>query len=155
VNVGEAVVGLFDLDSIEVSAQVATGDVGQLIAARELRFEFEDESYQLKLKSLVENINTRSRDREARLVFADAKALPGAAGRVRWRDERPHLPAKLLVERDGELGVFIAEGDVARFIALPNASVGSATPVSVAASTLFVTQGYFGLRDGAAIKVRN
>ena len=81
-------------------------------------------------------------------------ALPGAAGQLIWRDPRPHIPAEYLVRRGGALGVFIIENGAARFIAIPAAGSGRASPTTLAPATRIVVTGQFALRQGERVESR-
>ena len=137
----------------ELSAQVSPQDVDGLRTSRELRFVRPDGSTTaLELLRVGGTLSATARTVEVRLAAADKQLdlVPGQDGRLAWSDPRPHVPAALLVRRDGTLGVFVAVDGRARFVAIPGAQEGRATPADLAASALVVTQGQQALRDGDA-----
>ncbi len=142
---------ILELDDLEVSAQVFSEDVRQLRDLEDIAFENSGHRYATKLRTILPSINTRTRNREVRLLFVDGPALPGAAGKILWTDPRPHLPGRLLVKRGEALGFFVAEQGLARFIAVPDAEVGRAAPVALSPDTQIIVERYLGLRDGTAI----
>lgn len=152
-NVGTSLVHVMELDALEVSAQIFNRDVEQLQQAEMLEFENADQRYALKLRTILPSINTRTRNREVRLLFLNGPALPGAAGKILWTDPRMHLPGRLLVKRGDVLGFFVAQSAIARFIAVADAEVGRATPVHMSADTLVIVDRYLGLSDGAPITI--
>ena len=142
-----------DIGQLEISAQVPATDIDQVATIKDLYFEDSTGRYDVDLRALAPTVNTQTRNREARLLFSNASALPGAAGKLNWRDNRPHLPARLLVRRQDNFGVFIVDKGQARFHALPGAEQGRAAQTTLPLDTLLVTEGQYGLQDGEAIKV--
>ena len=135
----------------ELSAQLSPDDVGSLRAGRDLRFVRPDgSSAALKLLRVAGTVSSPARTVEVRLAPAPGQAplVPGRDGRLTWADPRAHVPAALLVRRDGALGVFTAVDGQARFQPLPLAQEGRATPADLAAGTRLVTQGHQALRNG-------
>ncbi len=150
-DVGAALLEIVDIERLEVAAQVPTVDAARMAAAAELYFEDSASRYRVRLRTVAPLVDTQTRNQEVRLLFSGEPALPGAAGKLAWRDERPHAPARLLVRRGADLGIFIAAAGTARFHAVPGAQQGRAIPVELPLSTLLVTEGHYGLRDAQPI----
>ncbi|HEB97885.1 MAG TPA: efflux RND transporter periplasmic adaptor subunit [Thiotrichales bacterium] len=151
---GTPLLRLLDRGSLEVAAEVPASLAGPA-ADDEIWLEIDGRKYPLRLRTWVDAIDTRSRTREARLVFTGEAALPGSAGRVLWRARTPHVPASLLVRRGGRLGVFLAEGGHARFRPLPAAEEGHPAPApGLPLDALLIREGRHGLEDGQAIEPR-
>ena len=151
---GTALLEIIDLGRLELSAQVFNLDAGQIQDADALYFEHAARRYPLRLSRVSPAIDSATRNREARLLFVSDPALPGAAGKLIWRDPRPHIPAEYLVRRGGALGVFAVENGAARFIALPAARSGRASPTTLAPTTRIVVTGQFALRQGERVDRR-
>lgn len=152
-QVGETVVPgtplyvLVQMQGAEVSGQLAPEDADSLRQATDARFVRADgTTTPLRLLRVAAALNSPARTVDVRLA-GDA-LVPGRDGRLVWSDPRPHLPAALLVRRDDRLGVFSVSAGRARFIALPTAQEGRATPAGLAPQTVIVTQGQQSLRDG-------
>ncbi len=150
---GTPVVRLIDIDALEIAAQVPIPDTEQLTTVAALFFEDSARRYPLALRTVVPAVNTTTRNREVRLVFEDTPALPGAAGKLTWQDNRPHIPGKLLVRRGDDLGVFIYDNGKARFHVLDHAQQGRATVVNLPLDSRVITEGQYSLQDGQAIRV--
>jgi RND family efflux transporter MFP subunit len=150
-EVGRTLIMLLDIDQLEVSAQVYAQDAYQLETSEELLFEHDDSTYPLELRSILPSINSVTRNREIRLLFQNDPALPGAAGKLIWRDERPHIPGNLIVRRDGELGVFAYDNNKVHFKTLPGAQAGRASPTEMASTTILVIEGHYSLNDNDAV----
>ncbi len=148
---GTHLIRVMDLEQLEISAQVPARDIEQIGDTEELYFEDSAHRYALMLRTVVPAVNTQTRNREARLLFRNGPALPGAAGKLIWRDNRPHVPGKLLVRRSDDFGVFVNNNGRAEFHILPNAQQGRATPVPFSPDTVLVTEGQHGLEDSQAI----
>ena len=151
VVLGTPILQVLDLNSIEVSAQVFAEDASRLENATFIEFSSSQQRYTVELQMLVSAIDSQNRNREARLNFVDSQALPGSAGQIHWTDSRPHLPAAYLLQRNGQLGFFIAEGDFARFVGIENAQSGRSNPVALGPDARVIVEGYAGLQDGDRI----
>lgn len=155
VTPGTPIARILDLSSLEISAQIFSSDTEQFDQELELYFESNGNNYPVVLNNLVEALNSTTRNREARLNFVSESALPGSSGKIYWSDPRPHLPPGYAVERGGNLGFFIAEGQRARFQVLQNAQQGRSNPVFLPVNTPVIVEGYAGLSDGDIISVSN
>lgn len=147
---GTPLLTLIDVERIEVAAQVQVKDTASLQAAREIALQAHGTAYPLKLLRVSPAINRESRNVEARLAFAGKPAPAGADGRIVWRDHRPHVPAELLVRREGKLGVFVLNSEQPRFTPLPEAQEGRPAIADLALDTRIVIDGRFSLREGSA-----
>ncbi len=154
-NVGTALVKIMDIDQLELSAQAFSQDTQQITNSSELVFEHAGNRYPVKLRTVIPAINTETRNREVRLLFKNGSALPGAAGKLLWRDSRAHIPGEFLVNRNGELGVFSIKDNVAHFISIPSAQAGRASPTTLPIDTPLVIEGHFSLKEADNVSVKN
>ena len=148
---GTKLVEVMDIERLEVAAQVPVGDVVQVNDSKALHFEDSTGRYPVKVRITVAVINPRTRNQEVRLLFDNRAALPGTAGKLVWNDAHPHVPGSLLVSRNGNFGIFLAEQGKARFYVIPGAQPGRPIPVELPADALLVTQGQHGLKDSQAL----
>jgi hypothetical protein len=142
-----ALVRILDIGEIEISADVIAADAAGLETADTILFRYAGRDFPLQLRTLAPVIDPHTRTRQARLLFRGETALPGAAGRLIWY-QPPALPADLLVRRQGQLGVLLAEQGKARFYPLPNAREGRPAVLALPAQTLIITEGRFAVSDG-------
>jgi hypothetical protein len=119
---------------------------------QDLTFSVDTTPYPVKLLRISPVLNRESRSIEARLLFAGPAPAVGSEGRLVWRDAQAHLPADLLVRRDGRYGVFVAEDGKARFHVLPQAQEGRPAALDLPAETRIVTQGRHALQDGMTLQ---
>ncbi len=155
VKVGTALVKVMDMGNTEISAQVSSRDSAQVNNANELFFEYDNIRTVVKLRTIVQAINTETRNREARLTLLNSQVLPGTTGKLIWRDKRAYLPSNLLVRRDGKLGVFIIEANIAHFSPMPTAQAGRASATSLEDNSHIVIEGHFSLKESAPVYIIN
>lgn len=153
VDTGTPVIRMLDSTSLEVSAQVPVQRVASLEAASELRFESATRSFPLELRAVTPAVDTLARNREVRLLFTADRALPGTPGRLVWEVTTPHLPASMIVRRDGRLGIMVPNDSHAKFVEIPGALEGRPVPVELPPSTPVIVNGRFGVQDGDALVI--
>ena len=154
-DVGTKLLEIMDIEQLEISSQVPALDIESVEQADEIYFEDTARRYPVKLRTVTPAVNTRTRNREVRLLFGNEQALPGAAGKLIWRDNQPHVSAKLLVRRGNDFGIFINNTGKARFHIIPGAQQGRTTPVDLPPDTVVVTEGHYRLEDGQPVILYN
>lgn len=154
-DVGTRLLEIMDIEQLEISAQVPALDIETVELAEEIYFEDTASRYAVTLRTVTPAVNTQTRNRETRLLFRNEPALPGAAGKLVWRDSQPHVSAKLLVRRGNDFGVFINNGGTARFHVIPGAQQGRTTPLDLPLDTFVITEGQYRLEDGQSIVLYN
>ncbi len=151
---GTPLLHLLDTQRLEVSAQVPAKQSANIASATALHFKNGAAQYPLKLRAVTPRINTKARNQEVRLDFTNSKALPGSAGRLQWQSGQAYLPADMLVQRDGQTGVFILQEGNAHFIAIDAAHIGYPAPAeSIPGNAQIIVDGRLGLADGDAVSV--
>lgn len=153
---------LAERTAVELDATLTPQDASALPQARWLHFEAEGQSHPVRLLRIGTTLSEPARTRTARLAFAADAAIPaaGTAGTLRWQEGRPHLSPSLLVRRDGQLGVFVIDGQgsttVARFRPLPGAQEGRAAvvPAGWSPSLQLVVRSQAALQDGQVVDAR-
>ncbi|HIJ85815.1 MAG: hypothetical protein HW380_2743 [Magnetococcales bacterium] len=149
ISPGSPLLRLVDIEHVDLSAQVAGEAVGRMKEASSLRFLHQGQSYDLRLKTVIPLELSATGTREVRLTFTGAPPIPGAWGRLQWQDSRPHLPAWILVKRDGKFGIFIERDGKATFQPLPQATEGNRTPWPFPdRSWQVIVEGRQSLKDG-------
>lgn len=162
---GTALLRIMDTHNLELAAHLSTSQTADL-AYSEPREEQREEQrhsapvfvsagqrYPVSLRRIVPALDTQARTQEARLRFTAQQPLPGAAGRLLWSPIQSHLPAELISQRQGRLGVLVQAGDTARFIPIEGAEVGRPAVTDLGPETAVITEGRYRLADGDAISV--
>jgi RND family efflux transporter MFP subunit len=151
---GTPIVQLWDTSRLQLTVQLQAADADLLTQTQPV-FVSQGREFAVRLLRISPAMNPASRTREARFGFAQATPAPGSSGVLRWRDRRPFVPADYLISRAGQLGVFVASGQTARFVPLPGAQEGRPAPaVALPANAMLITDGRFALQDGMAVTLR-
>ncbi len=150
---GAGLLTLVQTSASEVNAEVPAGLAATLPNAAQLDFVTDQASYPLALSRVSPVIETAQRIQPARLTFVDQVAPIGSSGQLQWSLSDDLIPSDLIVNRQQQLGVFVAEGTQARFVALPQAQEGRPVPVSLPLETQIIVGGRERLQDGASIAV--
>lgn len=153
VSPGKPLLRVLDVEHIEVSAQVQTKDIASLKDAKSLELVYRDARYPLKLRTVVDLLNERTRTQEVRLVFEDKHALPGTSGRLVWKQNQPHISPEYLIRRRGKLGVLTYANKKAIFRELENALEGRPVPISLPVKTPIIIKGRYSVKDGDVVKL--
>ena len=154
-DMGTKLLEIMDIEQLEISAQVPTLDIEAVEQAEEIYFEDSARRYPVQLRTVTPAVNSQTRNREVRLLFGNEQALPGAAGKLIWRDNQPHISAKLLVRRGDDFGIFISNTGKARFHVIPGAQQGRTTPLDLPLDTVIITEGHYRLEDGQPVILFN
>lgn len=153
VSSGSALLELSENDRLLLAAEIPDDIADSLQRADQIEFHSRNESWPLQLLRLSPLIATERRSRSARFSFSQQSPAAGRSGEVVWRVSRGLLPANLVVQRNGQLGVFLAEQGKARFLALPGAQEGRPVMVDLPADSTIVVTGRERLQDGDPIKL--
>ena len=153
-NPGTPLLRIIDALQREVTAELQSYQLVSLRSASTLSFKNRNEAYPLQLRSVLPVVDMRKRTQEVRLTFSDTKALVGTSGELVWKNKQAHVPADMLVQRNGQLGIFIVNGDnLAKFMVIDDAAEGRPAQVDFAPDTKIVTKGRFRLQDGDAVSI--
>ncbi len=129
-SIGAPVLEMVELGNLEVSAEVSLLDSLSFTDANSFYFQATGKKYPLNKRILLPVVSNETRSREARLNFTNQSALPGVTGRLFWITPQAHLPAHLLLQRNGVYGVFILQDKLVKFIEINNAQEGRPIPLA-------------------------
>ena len=155
ISPGQPLVELLDSRRLEVSAQIPLDQVPSLSQASDFSFAIGDRRLALSLRRILPVVDALGRNREARLEFSSATILPGSSGRLIWQTRQGHIPADLLVQREGTLGIFLEQEGLARFQSIANGLEGRPAPVMLPLNSRVIVEGRFGLQDGDPVDDSN
>lgn len=147
---GSPLLTLVDAQQVEIAAQVQSRDAASLGGA-EVVFESPQGRFPLVLLRVSPVITPETRHIEARFAWRKAGLPPGSEGRITWFDSQQFVPAHLVVRRGDAYGVFVDDGGVARFRALPGAEEGRPAAAQFPPETRVVIDGQAGLQDGTPL----
>jgi RND family efflux transporter MFP subunit len=157
VAVGTLLYVLAQSGPVDIQASVSPADVPGLRRASRIEFvpQMGGAPQAVDLLRITDTLQASSRTQTARLKpIGEADWPSGSTGTIRWQDPTPHIPATLMVRRQGSLGVFVQEGGVARFAPLPNAQEGRAAPTQLRPDTRIVVQGQAALNEGQPLRTQ-
>lgn len=146
---------LVQLDAPEVEARVSSSLIDGIKSGRVLRFERNGQLWPLTILRVSPVVSSESGAQLVRLGFSQEMAPVGSSGRVTWQDTGGLVPADMLVQRGQSLGVFVADGNRARFHVIDSAQEGRPASTTLAPDTSIVTLGRFKLQDGQPLKIVN
>lgn len=157
VTPGGKIISLTNTESIELETQLSHTELKQTAASPSLTFEHQKQIYPVTIRSTLTVVDSASQSRIVRLSFSDKKPLAGTVGRLQWSLPGDIVPASLIVERNGQRGIFIVDDSgkraTTRFIPVTETNPGQPAAVDLPTETLIVTDGRFALNDGDPIIV--
>ena len=158
-NPGLPVMVLLQTDAVEVQLQLNDKQLQSLQKAGRALFVVNNTVYPVKLRAVLPLVNPLNNKRSARLLFTDQYPSAGSVGELVWSLDTPVLPVDFIVQRDDQLGFFIVDGQVARFVALANAQMGHPAVLGEALAnpdqTMLIVQGRYRVEDGSQINILN
>ncbi|HET6565895.1 MAG TPA: efflux RND transporter periplasmic adaptor subunit [Xanthomonadales bacterium] len=152
VSPGTPLLVFAETDRIELDAEIPDEVADTLAQAQKIEFHSRNESWPLQLARLSPVIETEKRSRQARFHFTGSAPAVGRSGEVVWEVSQGLLPSNLVLQRQGKLGIFLAENGVARFHELPQAQEGRPVETDLPADTQVIVTGRERLQDGDPIK---
>ena len=152
VSPGTPVVEVLGTNRDELDSRIPVDATGSLSSSA-ATFQTEDAQYSVSLRTMLPLIDETSRSRRARFSFDDERPLAGTPGRLVWVTEPDAVPAHLVVSRPEGLGVYVAEGDRARFVVLPDALPGRPASTGLPPDALIIVEGRYNIVSGSRIAV--
>lgn len=150
---GSPLVTLVQTDQREVDVELDPRYAGNVPTVSNLKYVSQGREWQVAVLRVSSVIDVSTRVVRARFSFVDDAAPIGSSGQLVWIETSGRLPVDLVVQRDGQLGVFVADNNKAKFVALPNAQAGRPVDVNLPDGTLVVSRGQGRLQDGDALQV--
>ena len=152
---GTKVIDMVDTEHLEVEAQLHEKELVQLQETNSIIFSASDQTFPVQVRAIVPSRNPQSRTQTVRLLFSKNVPLPGTPGRLVWSSERPAIPAEYVRQINQTLGVFLAEGDHAIFMPLPDAIEGQPAQLNNPIQLPLIINGRYAVQDGSSITVLN
>ena len=150
-NIGTPVVTLVELDEAEIHARVPL-----YFTAKDLRSALWKPSHtepsKVRLKRISAVLDPDSK-MQSIWFAAPVDSRIGEQGTLVINSSQPHLPAKYIVQRNGQLGFFKQINNTARFHSLPDAQTGQAARLPEDWQSMnIVVDGQMTLQDGDTIQ---
>ncbi|MGB5641700.1 MAG: efflux RND transporter periplasmic adaptor subunit [Gammaproteobacteria bacterium] len=151
VQAGTPVFHMITSEQGRVDAQINSFEYESFLLGADYEFVYNGVSYALAVDSILPVLDKNFRTHTARLSFTGRAAPTGSHGDLRWRDQQLALPSNLVVVRDNQAGVLVANSGQAKFIPVDGYIEGHPVMIELDADTKIITTGRHGLRDGDAI----
>lgn len=158
-SAGMPVLNLVQTTGLEIQALVPSHLSEELSAADRYEFVSQNKSTAVELIKLTDVVSQQAGLQTARFSPLNSNPLKvGQSGQLVWYLNDQLLSADLVVKRQGQLGVFIARGQKAQFMPLPNAQEGRPVPLDMSTSGAENWQVIIGgrdrLQDGHSITIK-
>lgn len=148
---GSPVMQLVGLQPLELEALIPVAEMNGLRGGGQLRFEGAEGSFPVQWLRDTRVVEGATDAIRVRLQFTDQLPFPGESGVLRWQPQHGLVPPALLVQRNGQLGIFVSAQGRARFEPLPQAQVGRPASHALSPETLVVTRGHNLLSEGDSL----
>ncbi|MCX7553361.1 efflux RND transporter periplasmic adaptor subunit [Marinicella sp. S1101] len=152
--VGGPVVSLVQTTDAEIHAKIPSHLANQLSRASRMELVTQNASYPTTLIQLTPVVETQAAMQNARFRASEGAPLVGQTGQLVWYLSGRSLSADLITKRAGQLGVFVAENNQAKFIPLPGAQEGRPVAIEANHNWQVIVGGRERLQDGDLISVR-
>lgn len=151
---GSPVLNLVQLNDAEIHAKIPSHTVAQLSAANRFEFSDQNQTYPLELIQLTPVIESQAAVQSARFKTSTSAPTIGQTGQLVWYLTGRSLSADLITKRNGQLGVFIAQNNRAKFMPLSGAQEGRPADIAGQHSWQVIIGGRERLQDGQPIKFK-
>lgn len=153
-TLGSQALKLTQTSATEVHALIPANITGTLNKADLINFKNSSDIYNLQVIKVSPIINQNSGVQTVRLKFTQNSTAIGQSGKLVWTVKGSMLSADLLIKRNGQIGVFIAESNKARFKPMPQAQEGRPVSIDPELNWQIIMAGRDKLQDGDTISVK-
>ncbi|MEM7763755.1 MAG: efflux RND transporter periplasmic adaptor subunit [Pseudomonadota bacterium] len=151
-TIGAPAVRVVQTNAIEVSARSSGAALQALRDTENATFHYPGRTLPVEVARVAAAMDNQTRQQEVRLLFTADSAIAGQPGRLRWQSPAEFVPVPYVQRRNGQLGVFVASGEIARFIVLPDAEEGRPARWTDDKDQLIIDRGRERLQDGDLIR---
>ncbi len=145
---GLALVTLLDPNNVEIKMGLPTNLVTTLKDINNIKFKQNNVHYAVSIRAVMPMVDRMTKQQMIRLTINHAKKpLANSMGKIQWQGQQAYLPSQYIVQRNGELGLFIAESNKAIFKPLEQAIEGQNSPINLSPNTLVITNKLLLLKD--------
>ncbi len=150
---------LMQNNKVEIKSNLSPVDIQKITAISKLEFVTNNQRYQIKVRSILQEVDELTRTQEIRLSIPKGTRLAtGLSGRVEWTSNQLMLPPDYILRRNGQLGVMLAKDIIegvghASFFVLNSAKEGQSAEIDLPISTLVISENQYRVKDGQQIKI--
>lgn len=151
-QIGAAAIRITQTDQPEIAIKTNDEALKALEDGNEATFVYRSLSWPAAVVRVSGVVDAQTRLQDVRLKFKAERPPVGQAGRLTWASNARYLPVTYVQRRGQNLGVFVADGGIAKFVVLADAEEGRPALFSLPLSTEIIVNGRERLRDGLKIK---
>lgn len=149
-SVGTPLLELVDHQNTEISAHLAPAQASRVSSATELLFASGNQHSPVSIRAVSGVIHPEQHTVEVRLLFSETPHAVGSQGRLQWALPGRYLNTAYVLERNGALGYFVVDQQTAKFVALPEAVLGT-PPLIADQQGPIIHDGRHSLVDGTPV----
>ena len=155
-SAGSPLFQLLQTGKTELKAELSASEVSDAKKASSLKFIVGDQAYRVKIRAIIQQVNTSTRTQEVRLsISKKAKLAVGLSGRLEWKDKTKKLPPEYIMRRDGSLGLMIVKNHKAYFHPLADAIEGQAASTHLPTNTQVIEKNRYRVKQGEKVRIEN
>lgn len=136
-----------------VEAHINNFEYDSFLHGTDFSYAFNGSAYSLAVDSVLPVLDKSFRTHTARLSFTETPAPTGSHGDLSWRDSTLALPSSLVVKRNNQAGVLVANSNKVKFIPVESYTEGHPATIQLEPDTQIITTGRHGLKHGDPISV--
>lgn len=136
-----------------VEANINTFEYKSFNQGNSYQFIHDGISYDVVVDSILPILDKKYRTHTARLSFVDNPAPTGSHGELKWRDRHLTVPSSMVVTRNQQAGVLVAEDNKVRFVPVESFTEGHPAFIQLQPDTRIITIGRHGLNHGDSISI--
>lgn len=151
VQPGTPVFQMITSEQGRVEAHINSFEYQSFLQGTDYRYLYNGISYGLTVDRVLPVLDKTYRTHTARLSFTETPAPTGSHGDLTWRDNHLAIPSSLVVVRNNQAGVLVANSSRASFVPINEYIEGHPAIIELEPDTQIITIGRHGLNDGDRI----
>ncbi len=153
VTPGAPLLDIMQTNAVEIEANLSLA-LGQNIKnINTIYFKQGNNTFPLSMRVIMPKVDSQTKQQIIRLnVIGNKKPVANSIGFLEWNGHQANIPSQYIVQRNGQLGLFVAEAGSAVFKPLNKAIEGQISPVNLSPDTLVITNKLLNLKNKDAIK---
>ena len=153
VQPGTPVFQIITSEQGRVEAHINSFEYESFLLGTDYSYVYNGIRYGLSVDRVLPVLDRNYRTHTARLSFTEAPAPTGSHGDLTWRDSKLAIPSSLVVKRNQQAGVLVANSTRAAFVPVEGYVEGHPAVIALEPDTAIITTGRHGLNHGDSIRV--
>ncbi len=153
VQPGTPVFEMITSEQGRVEAHINSFEYESFLLGTDYNYVYNSIRYDLYVDRVLPVLDRNYRTHTARLSFTGTPAPTGSHGDLTWRDSKLAIPSSLVVKRNKQAGVLVANSNRAEFVPVEGYVEGHPAVIELDPDTAVITTGRHGLNHGDSIRV--